>query len=174
MYNQYYEKDIILDTKERSALLNIYEAVARENGFTPDYDVDRNAVDFETDEALLTSVLYHVETCGRAHPEFPTVAHLFDEPQEEADADDDEEELDLDMDAITMDCVEEEIHKLEELSPEDSYWSAQRHHHPEGTDTHSLYYNGMQLACGMDIDTLYTVVQALVRKGQIDRDGDTI
>lgn len=76
MYSDYFERDIELDEGDKETLLDIYEAVAKQQGFEPDYD-DRELVDFEEDTALLDTVLYHVHTFGRNHGDYEAIAHVF-------------------------------------------------------------------------------------------------
>lgn len=77
MYSDYFERDIEIDSGDKETLLDIYEAVAKQQGFTSDYD-DRELVDFEEDTALLDTVLYHVAEFGKGHPRFGEIAGVFE------------------------------------------------------------------------------------------------
>ena len=76
MYSDYFERDIEIDRDVQETLLDIYEAVAKQQGFAPDYS-ERELVDFEEDTALLDTVLYHVHTFGRNHEAYGDIAHVF-------------------------------------------------------------------------------------------------
>lgn len=79
MYSSYYERDIVLNEEEKAVLFDIYETVAKDKGFDPDYDPEnRDYIDFEQDTELLDTILYHVETFGKEHPEFTEISHVFE------------------------------------------------------------------------------------------------
>lgn len=77
MYSDYYEKNFLISEEEKEILLDIYEAVAEERGFEPDYE-DRDLVDFE-DTDLFDTILYHVETFGKEVAGYSDIAYLFEE-----------------------------------------------------------------------------------------------
>lgn len=167
IYSKYFERYIDVSTGYKEALLNIYEDVAKKQGFKPDYE-DRKLVDFEKNPELLDTILYHVEAFGEGHPDY---ASVFDETEEE-DEEDDLFVLFPDV-CISTGNVDAAIKKFEDVVNEypsrDNYLSYHVNKHSEGPDTYSLYYNGCQLGYGFDLDTLYEVVQCMTRKEQIDR-----
>lgn len=75
--NEYYGKYIEVSYAEQEILLDIYEEIAREQNFQPDYE-ERELVDLNNDERLLTTVLYHVESFGSDKPGYDSIAHLFE------------------------------------------------------------------------------------------------
>lgn len=77
MYSEYYDKHFDISEDEKETLLDIYEAVAEENGFEPDYE-DRDLVDLENTE-LFDTILYHVETFGKEVAGYLDIAYLFEE-----------------------------------------------------------------------------------------------
>lgn len=81
MYSEYYEKNFDITEDERDTLLNIYEEIAEEKEFEPDYE-DRTLVNFEEDGALLDTILYHVENFGKNKAGFDMITHLFAETLE--------------------------------------------------------------------------------------------
>lgn len=77
MYSEYYEKNFDITEEEKNILLDIYEKIAKDQGFMSDYE-DRNAVNFEEDRELLDTVLYHVENFGKEDINFEMIAYLFE------------------------------------------------------------------------------------------------
>ena len=75
--NEYYGKYVEISYTEQKILLDIYEEIAREQNFQPDYE-ERELVDLNNDESLLTTVLYHVESFGSNKPGYDSIAHLFE------------------------------------------------------------------------------------------------
>lgn len=75
--NEYYGKYVEVSYAEQKILLDIYEEIAREQNFQPDYE-ERKLVDLNNDESLLTTVLYHVESFGSNKPGYDSIAHLFE------------------------------------------------------------------------------------------------
>ena len=81
MYSEYYEKSFDIAEDEKEALLDIYEEIAEEKGFEPDYE-DRDLVNFEEDGELLDTILYHVENFGKDKVGFGMIEYLFEEETE--------------------------------------------------------------------------------------------
>jgi len=75
--NEYYGKYVEVSYAEQKILLDIYEEIAREQNFQPDYE-ERELVDLNNDESLLTTILYHVESFGSNKPGYDSIAHLFE------------------------------------------------------------------------------------------------
>lgn len=176
IYSQYFQAPVFINAKLKETLLNIYEDVAKKQGFKPDYE-DRKLVDFEKDPGLMDTILYHVEAFGEDHPDFASAwTHLLeDDRDEEEPEDEDVEEHDVEIfaDDITTANVDAAIEEFEvvinEGSSRDNYLSYYVNKHSEGPATYSLCYNGCQLGHGFDLDTLYEIVQCMTRKEQIDR-----
>lgn len=77
MYSEYYGSHFDITEEERETLLDIYEEIAQEKGFKPDYE-NREVVNFEEDRDLLNTVLYHVENFGKEKIGFDMISYLFE------------------------------------------------------------------------------------------------
>lgn len=177
IYSQYLQAPVFINSELKETLLNIYEDVAKKQGFKPDYE-DRKLVDFEKDPGLMDTILYHVEAFGEDHPDFASAwTHLLeddrDEEETEEEGEDDDIFADVCISTTNMDAAiaefEDVANRIIAFPSRDNYLSYHVNKHSEGPDTYSLYYNGCQLGYGFDLDTLHAIVQCMTRKEQIDR-----
>lgn len=77
MYSEYYQKNFTFTEEEKDILLDIYEEIAKEQGFDCDYE-NRNMVNFKSDSGLINTVLYHVENFGKEKNGYDIIAFLFE------------------------------------------------------------------------------------------------
>lgn len=73
VHSEYYEKDVTLSDREINTLYELYLAVAKEQGFTPELE---SADDLATGD-FYDHVAYHVDYFAKDKKGYDIVAHLF-------------------------------------------------------------------------------------------------